>query len=139
MENRPDFYNLDGPPTWTSPDLIKAGEHIWTPTEREFYELGAQDIKGTGDELRFPGVWWNFWVIPMVKAHDNANFNEPRRPWHTGKNRRPRYWAVIQTDIVEGPASLWQDHGHFPTQAMAIEKAKELAHEDKVMDLLEVE
>jgi hypothetical protein len=140
MENRSDSHNLDGPPTWTSPDLIKAGEHIWTPTEREFYNMGACVApRGTGDELRFSSHRYHFWVIPMVQAHDNASFNEPRRPWHTGNARRPRYWAVAKLPLGQGPGAIWMESWSFKTQAEAREKAKELAHHDKVMDLLEVE
>lgn len=117
--------------------LIQAGAHTWSPTERQFYEAYIAEAGRTGDELKFPGACCTFWVIPMVPALDNKSFNEPRRPWHTGKNRRPRYWAVVQTDCSEGPTSLWHNLWVFPTRAKAIEKAKELAHEDKVMDLLE--
>jgi len=122
------------------PGFIRAGEHLWSPSERTIYETGAiENPIGTGDELCFFSHRYHFWVIPMVKAIDSEIYNEPRRPWHTGKNRRPRYWAVVQADIAEGPAALWQDFWHFSTQAEAREKAKELAHQDKVMDLLEVE
>lgn len=117
--------------------FIQAGAHLWSPSERNFFESCSNLAEGTGDEIRVPGACCTFWVIPMVRAMDNEKFNEPRRPWHTGKNRRPRYWAVAQTDCSEGPASLWHNLWVFPTRAKAIEKAKELAHEDKVMDLLE--
>lgn len=122
------------------PGFIRAGEHLWSPSERELYNMSAfENPIGTGDELRFSSHRYHFWVIPMVKAIDRDSFNEPRRPWHTGKARRPRYWAVAQTNSTQGPAALWDNLWHFPTQAKAIEKAKELAHHDKVMDLLEVE
>lgn len=118
--------------------FVRVGAHIWSPTERQIYERTlVYGPTGTGDELRFSSHRYHFWVIPMVQALDNASFNEPRRPWHVSKARRPRYWAVAKTPSKLGPAAIWMDSWAFKTQAEAIKKAKELAHHDKVMDLLE--
>lgn len=109
-------------------------------------EAFLREVDGpTEEEIRFPGATRDYLVLPMVRLRigqgrslGSAQAWEPRRFWHTGKNRRPAYWAVIR--VVPGDDHTvgdWHDT-KFKTCKAACAEAEYLARFEKTRALIDV-
>lgn len=91
------------------------------------------------EDIRFSGANRDFLVVPMVPCRDECGRTfgyEPRRFFHTGKARRPAYWAVVSVEsgdiYIDGH---WLDP-HFKTRKAATDLAQYLAKFNKTQALL---
>ncbi len=114
----------------------------WTTTEKFLYECGPPK----DDTIRFAGFDHAYWVVPMVPVRwhrttvTSVRAWEPRRPWHTGKERRVAFWLVCRTDVhAESSEDCLDQLGQFKTQRDAKTEAQRLAAEERTIALLKGE